>query len=503
MKTFIFKGITVLLFILASEIVFAQVGIGTTTPDASAALDINSTTAGILIPRLTQVQKDAIASPAEGLMIYQTDNTAGFYYFDGSSWDFLSQTLTFQQNGNSFSSTATMGTNDNYDLIMETNNTERIRITNTGKIGISNSSPSAGFHAIDLPQWGGSTENTQHLATSFSAAVSGAGQAAFAFTGDSNDDDVWIGFRPTHNHAGWVVGCRFFNDSDTFAINWMDINDTQFPLSGNAEFVIQKNGNVGIGTNSPTNALLHVNGATGTYSNSGSWFSPTDIPSTGPNSFGAAARTHSIFADGFIASETGFLAYSDVRIKKNIVQRKSKTDLQLLKHLKVVNYQYIDTHTKGLQTKTGVIAQDVNKIFPNLVHSQKEYIPNIYCLADKIATKNHMLLITLKKTHELKQGDFVKLILPNIGEVQKEVLGLINNHCFSVSAKNIASAQKVFIYGKRVDNFLEVDYDALHTISISAIQELSKELTQLKLNNKALINEIKTLRNEIEFLKQP
>lgn len=51
------------------------VGIGTTAPDASAALEISSTTRGLLLPRLTQVQRNAISSPATGLMIYQTDNT--------------------------------------------------------------------------------------------------------------------------------------------------------------------------------------------------------------------------------------------------------------------------------------------------------------------------------------------------------------------------------------------------------------------------------------------
>ena len=61
-------------------------GIGTTTPDASALLEMKSTTQGILIPRMTLVQRNAIASPAKGLMIYQTNNTPGFYYYNGTAW---------------------------------------------------------------------------------------------------------------------------------------------------------------------------------------------------------------------------------------------------------------------------------------------------------------------------------------------------------------------------------------------------------------------------------
>ena len=61
----------------------AQVGIGTATPAASAQLDVSSTTKGVLIPRMTGVQRTAIATPAEGLMVYQTDATAGFYIYQG------------------------------------------------------------------------------------------------------------------------------------------------------------------------------------------------------------------------------------------------------------------------------------------------------------------------------------------------------------------------------------------------------------------------------------
>ena len=65
---------------------YGQVGVNNENPDASSALDITSTTGGILIPRMTKVQRDGISSPATGLMIYQTNDTAGFYNFNGTSW---------------------------------------------------------------------------------------------------------------------------------------------------------------------------------------------------------------------------------------------------------------------------------------------------------------------------------------------------------------------------------------------------------------------------------
>jgi hypothetical protein len=77
---------TLLAAVLLTATTFAQVGVNNETPDVSAALDITSTTKGLLIPRMTETQRDAISSPAAGLMIYQTDGTVGFYYYKGSSW---------------------------------------------------------------------------------------------------------------------------------------------------------------------------------------------------------------------------------------------------------------------------------------------------------------------------------------------------------------------------------------------------------------------------------
>ena len=65
--------------------VSAQVGIGTTNPNASAELDVTSTTKGFLPPRLTTTQRNAISSPATGLTIYNTTLNC-MEYFNGTGW---------------------------------------------------------------------------------------------------------------------------------------------------------------------------------------------------------------------------------------------------------------------------------------------------------------------------------------------------------------------------------------------------------------------------------
>ena len=62
------------------------IGIGTISPNSSAILDVQSTTQGLLLPTMTLAQKTAILTPATGLLVYQTDGTAGFYYFNGTAW---------------------------------------------------------------------------------------------------------------------------------------------------------------------------------------------------------------------------------------------------------------------------------------------------------------------------------------------------------------------------------------------------------------------------------
>ncbi|MHB0756821.1 FISUMP domain-containing protein [Polaribacter sp. M15] len=71
------KIVTLLSILLFTATTYAQVGIGTTSPDASSALDITSTTKGLLIPRMTAAQRAAITTPSQGLIIFCTDCASG------------------------------------------------------------------------------------------------------------------------------------------------------------------------------------------------------------------------------------------------------------------------------------------------------------------------------------------------------------------------------------------------------------------------------------------
>ena len=66
-----------------------QVGIGTSSPNNSAVLDIQSNSKGVLLPRLLEAQRNAISSPATGLLVFQSDGVSGFYFYNGTAWQLV------------------------------------------------------------------------------------------------------------------------------------------------------------------------------------------------------------------------------------------------------------------------------------------------------------------------------------------------------------------------------------------------------------------------------
>ena len=83
------KNILLFLFLLITLYSTAQVGIGTRIPEPSAMFEVKSNSKGVLISRMTESERSSIKTPVAGLLVYQTDRSAGFYYHTGIEWKYL------------------------------------------------------------------------------------------------------------------------------------------------------------------------------------------------------------------------------------------------------------------------------------------------------------------------------------------------------------------------------------------------------------------------------
>lgn len=119
-----------------------SVGIGTASPNASALLDLSSTTKGLLIPRLTSAQRTAIGSPAAGLLVYQTDGTQPGFYYNASTtstanWLWLPDKAAAGDNlGNGTATTAVKLAGNT----LSNNGTGGISITDAGQVTVTGNS---------------------------------------------------------------------------------------------------------------------------------------------------------------------------------------------------------------------------------------------------------------------------------------------------------------------------------------------------------------------------
>ncbi len=124
-----------------------NIGIGTSAPDASSKLEISSGNSGLLIPRLSAVQRTGISNPANGLLVFDTDSAA-FAYCTGGTWFFLKGSITKASGWSTAGNTGTtpgsfIGTVDAQPLRFKVNN------VNAGWIDSAAYNTSFGFRSLD------------------------------------------------------------------------------------------------------------------------------------------------------------------------------------------------------------------------------------------------------------------------------------------------------------------------------------------------------------------
>jgi hypothetical protein len=293
-----------------------------TTGDASSVLDVISVSKGFLAPRMTEAQRTTISSPATGLLVYQTNNIAGYYYYDGVAWVIIAkgvgwtasgsdiyfnsgkvgisntspvealdvtgnikfsgalmpgndagtatylltsagtgaaplwtnpgtyfESYAWKLDGNNVPSLKKIGTTSNYDLPFITNNTEKMRLTSGGYLGIGVDSPAAPIHVGRSTPTSGITpiaifEETRDAGISNSVVMQLGNKSL-----TSNATKFLIG--SVSSQKRWIFGTdKDGNNSQNFYL-WDD--NSVLPRL----YIEGSNGYTGLGTASPM-ALLHV-----------------------------------------------------------------------------------------------------------------------------------------------------------------------------------------------------------------------------------------------------
>ncbi len=237
-------------------------GIGTVIPASSSALEIKSTTQGFLIPRMTFAQKNTIASPVSSLMVYQTDNTPGFYFFNGSAWikmaasDGLINGLAIGTGGGSIAFNTALGNNT---LISNTtgyyNTASGYKSLYSNSTGYTNSA--TGAHSMYLNTTGsGNTSN---------------GYAALYYN-NSGSENTAIGnkalFSNTSGYSNVAIGTGALV-SNNLAHNLVAVGDSalyNFPGSSAGTYANTAIGSKSLFTN--TSGIFNTAlGASSLYSN--------------------------------------------------------------------------------------------------------------------------------------------------------------------------------------------------------------------------------------------
>ena len=405
---------------LASALFAQSVGINAdeSIPDSSAMLDVKSTSKGFLAPRMTTTQKIAISDPATGLLIYQTDGTTGYYYYNGSSW------VQFGT-ASGASQWITTGSDIYY---------------NGGNVGIGTSSPTCDLDILgnDFRLKAPSSQSSylvidntdaDQLSTIALQTQGGVGLAYLGLGGSS------------YSPFGGNNALNFWNQSPNGPISFGTHNGT----STAERMRIDNDGNVGIGTTSPQEKLevdgnlriasTSINGspyqdfyskegAVGAWNNAaritasaetingwGLTFSTKTqdsalsekmrVTNGGNVGIGTTSPSYKLHVNGQVAGVGAYVNASDVRLKKNV--NPIKNGLEKVMKLRPVTFNWRQNEFREVnfddRNHVGFIAQEVEEVVPQVVSTANDEM-NIKSIA---------------------YGDLVPILTKAVQEQQKQI----------------------------------------------------------------------------------
>jgi Chaperone of endosialidase len=428
---------------------------------------------------------------------------------------------TFVQNSGDDAYLGTSTGNSNGKIYFYLKDSEKMTILPSGNVGINSNNPTNKLQIGSVGSTGFSTNDfavgngTNAMAIFQTNAATLLGSSTDIVLKPRNNGTGYLGINidnPTNKLQIGSMGATGFAGNDFALGNGTEAfgiyqTNTETQLAASKNIILKPsngNGRVGINTTTPRAPLDVATTSTATalssyysYLYGNSWTYGIAQINTPPQTIGQA----SIVTTGGIYS-TYFAAFSDSRIKNIISVSNSAKDLETVKALEITDYTMKDKVQQGNKIYKKVIAQQVEKFYPQAVNKFTDVVPDIYTLAEKTVFDEEckILTVSLSNSYQIKIGEKIEFIHEKEGKIKAEVVAVSGNS-FTVKDWEYAT-NKIFVYGREVDDFRTVDYEAISMLGISAIQELAKkneelasEIKKLKANNQQLNTRLETIEN--------
>ena len=324
--------------------------------------------------------------------------------------------------------------------------------------------------------------------------VNGNANVSNTFLGDVGHTAAWAGF--SHKDSKSTGGYALLQHTNgTTLLNSANGRNLHFRINNGDKMTLTSAGRLGIGTHNPTKGVLEVVGGVVHSLGGYGW-----LNRHGAHYGNGHAYVHyGVYAHQRIACPE-FNSFSDLRIKDVMGPSNPQKDLATLEKIEIVDYQYKDKTAKGDKDYKKVIGQQVAEVYPQVVDKVKdEVVPDIMQKASMSKGK-----VSLTE-HGLSAGDEVKIIIlgdKETGEGYKEEtykVKSVSTDSFDLDTDESANA--VFVYGRKVDDFHVVDYEGIAMLNVSATQALAQENRALKEEVQSLKEKNKALEDSMEQLK--
>ena len=471
-----------------------KLGVGTLSPtyDIDVVGDINLS-GGLRANGSSGTNGQVLTSSGGGAMSWTTVSGGG----GGSS---LSGTNTFEWGtgvsgketnaGKIGYSTFTSGSNGALDIVGAGTSSSNRNVRIWDHLGIGTGSPEAYLHVKREISSGESNVYIQSYSDS-----TGDRAALFLGTPHASSTTAQPKCAIIADAIGWSRANLYF------CLEGTSNNGSSYRAStSNSRMMIGSAGNVGIGTTSPTQAKLVVIGSASTYLSGYGYLNV--YGSTGQAS---GTNSYSIYATDRIAASE-FNAFSDSRIKKNVVDINDSSALDKIRLLEPKIYNYIDEKQKGTSNVYGFIAQEVANVLPYAVTVGEGDIPNILTNSNvSVTSDSNVLELRLDTTVEgltLSNTSNINITTDNDQYLTLPVLSFSGSNVITIqNSDKFTNVTGAYIHGEHIQDFNNLNKDAIWAVSTAALQEVDRQLQAEKTKVSTLETQVADLLARVTALE--